>query len=73
MTSPQRKRFSVSLEPKDFKALKKLAESRKPKVTLQYLVEHAIQDLLERVENGMELRAELTGAGQPSDSARVAR
>ncbi|MGF7173179.1 hypothetical protein FHS63_000926 [Azospirillum doebereinerae] len=42
------KRFTVSLDPRDYEALRTLAEGHRPPLTLQYVVKVAVQDLLER-------------------------
>ena len=42
------KRFSVSLDEQDYKDLKALADNNKPYLSLQYVVQYAIQLFLER-------------------------
>lgn len=44
----QQKRFTVSVEFEDYEALRALAEGHRPPLTLQYVVNVAIKDLLER-------------------------
>lgn len=44
----QQKRFTVSLDSKDYEALRALAEGRRPPLTLQYVVSLAVKNLLER-------------------------
>jgi hypothetical protein len=51
MARKKLKRFSVSLSPDDYEALRKLADEHRPSLTLQYVVEYAIRLLLDRVEN----------------------
>jgi hypothetical protein len=45
------KRFSVSLTPEDHAALEKIARKHKPPLSLQYVVNWAVQALLERAED----------------------
>lgn len=49
-SKPPCKRFTVSLPRQDYDALKELATSQKPPLTLQYLVRYAIFDLLKKHE-----------------------
>lgn len=42
------KRFSVTLDVRDYRRLKALADEHRPPLTLQYVVNYAIQDLLAR-------------------------
>lgn len=42
------KRFTVSLDERDYEALTKLAEGHRPALTLKYVVNVAIKNLLER-------------------------
>jgi hypothetical protein len=44
-------RFSVSFPERDYQLLLRLAKKRRPPLTLQYLVEWAVQDLLRRVKD----------------------
>lgn len=46
-----RKSFTVRLEPEDYDRLKALAERRRPVLSLQYLVEYAIQRVLDRADD----------------------
>jgi hypothetical protein len=41
------KRFSISLETEDYQKLRTLADHQKPRLSLQYLVQYAVQRLLE--------------------------
>lgn len=45
------KRFSISVEEQDYRRLKALAESNKPRLSLQYVVNFAIQELLRRTDD----------------------
>lgn len=47
-SSPKHKRFTVSLDLGDYEALRALAEGHRPPLTLQYVVNVAVKDLLER-------------------------
>lgn len=47
-SKPMRKRFSVSLDLSDYKALQSLGAAQRPPLTQQYLVELAIKELLDR-------------------------
>ena len=58
------KRFSISVEEQDYRQLKVLAESRKPRLSLQYVVNFAIQELLRRADDP-QLRLAL---GNPLES-----
>jgi len=49
------RRFTVSLEAQDYDALLALAGRCRPRQTLQYMVEYAIQNLLRRVRKGQPL------------------
>lgn len=51
MNSRTFKRFSVSLDPHDYERLKDLANSCKPRLSLQYVVNYAIQELLKEADN----------------------
>jgi hypothetical protein len=42
------RRFTVSLDERDYKALRKLGESQKPPLNLQYLVRLAVRNLLDQ-------------------------
>lgn len=48
----ERKRFSVSLELPDYERLHRLAEGHRPQLSLQYMVEYAIQRMLSEVADG---------------------
>ena len=43
------KRFTVSLEPRDYDALRRFAESQRPPLSLQYVVRYALQEFLDQV------------------------
>lgn len=43
-----KKRFSVTLEEADYEALRALAEGHRPALSLQYVVNVAVKDLLEK-------------------------
>ena len=58
------KRFSISVDEQDYRRLKALAQSRKPKLSLQYVVNFAIQELLRRADDP-QLRLSL---GDPLES-----
>lgn len=45
------KRFSISLDEQDYRRLKTLVESSKPRLSLQYVVSFAIQELLRQVDD----------------------
>jgi len=45
------KRFTISVEQDDYKRLKALAQSAKPRLSLQYVVNFAIQEFLHRAED----------------------
>lgn len=49
--SQRPKRFTVSLGSGDYNALRALAEGHKPPLTLQYVVNVAVKDLLDRHES----------------------
>lgn len=44
----EQKRFTVSLDENDYEALTKLAEDHRPALTLKYVVNVAVKNLLER-------------------------
>lgn len=44
----QQKRFTVSLDNNDYEALRAIAESHRPPLKLQYVVNVAVKNLLER-------------------------
>lgn len=45
------KRFTVTVEADDYRRLKALAETHRPRLSLQYVVNFAIQRLLQQTEN----------------------
>lgn len=45
------KRFSVSLAADDYAALNSIASNHRPKLSLRYVVEYAIQQFLERAKD----------------------
>ena len=44
------KRFTISLDPGDYEALRKLAEAQRPPLPLQYVVRLAIRRFLDQPE-----------------------
>ena len=44
------KRFTVSLEPRAYDALRQVAESQRPPISLQYVVRYALEEFLDRHE-----------------------
>lgn len=44
----RQKRFTVSLASEDYEALRALAEGHRPSLSLQYVVNVAVKELLER-------------------------
>lgn len=46
--STRQKRFTVSLDPADYDALRVLAEGHKPPLKLQYVMGVAVRQLLDR-------------------------
>ena len=42
------KRFTVALDPADHAALRELGERQKPSVNLQYMIQLAVKELLDR-------------------------
>ena len=57
------KRFTVSLEPRDYEALRRVAESHRPPLSLQFIVRYALQEFLDRHE-GRQLTLKLKGEDQ---------
>lgn len=51
-TKPLMHRFSVSLREEDFEALRKLAEDREPRLTVNYAVQYAVRAFLDAAEGG---------------------
>ena len=45
------RRFSVSLNESDYERLRKLAEERRPALSLQYVTEYAVQMLLKSADD----------------------
>lgn len=50
-------RFSVSLNASDYERLRALAEKRRPALTLQYVIEYALQLLFKAAEDPKVARA----------------
>lgn len=48
MAEAQKKRFTVSIDAGDYDALRAVAEGHRPPLTLQYVVNVAVKNLLER-------------------------
>ena len=42
------KRFTVSLEPRAYDTLRKIAEPQRPPLSLQYVVRYALEEFLDR-------------------------
>lgn len=42
------KRFTVSLEPRAYDALRQVADSQRPPISLQYIVRYALEEFLDR-------------------------
>jgi len=51
-----RKRLTISFDQSDYDRLKELADSHRPRLTLQYVVEYAVQVLLERGQDPQFMR-----------------
>jgi hypothetical protein len=49
---PLMHRFSVSLREEDFEALRKLAEDREPRLTVNYAVQYAVRAFLDAAKGG---------------------
>jgi hypothetical protein len=64
-SSDRPRRFTVSVSPEDYEKLKELADSHKPRLTLQYVVNYAIRLLLEQAEDP-QLRLTLGNPTEPS-------
>lgn len=47
MQATQKKRFSVSLDMEDYKALKRMADAQKPPLSLQYLISYALNEFID--------------------------
>ena len=48
------KRFTVTLDKEDYDRLSKLADDHRPKLTLQYVVQYAVQLLLDTAESNQD-------------------
>ena len=49
MTKPEgKKRFTISLDASDYDALRVLADGHRPPISLQYVLNGAVKDLLEK-------------------------
>lgn len=46
MSKSDKKRFSVTLDDSDYEALKRIADSQKPPLSLQYVVAFALTDFI---------------------------
>lgn len=57
------RRFTVSLEPRDYDALRRIAESHRPPLSLQYVVRYALQEFLDH-HKGRQLTLKLRGDQQ---------
>ena len=57
------KRFTVSLEQQDYDSLHRIAQSQRPRLSLQYVVRYALQEFLDRYE-GRQLTLKLEGDEQ---------
>lgn len=57
------KRFTVSLEPRAYDALRRIAESQRPPLSLQYVVRYALEEFLDQQE-GRQLTLKLKGEEQ---------
>ena len=64
-----RKRFSITLDLRDYERLRELARKHKPRLTFQYVCQYAIQSLLERADDP-QFRLQF---GDPLDHARSKR
>jgi hypothetical protein len=53
------KRFTVSLEPAVYAELRRVAESHRPPLSLQYVVRYALQRFLDE-NKGKQLRLDLS-------------
>ena len=53
MTSrPQPKRFTVSLEARDYEQLRQIAQTHRPPLSLQYVVRYALKKLFDEHSDG---------------------
>lgn len=55
----QMRRFTVSLDPVNYAELRRIAESHRPPLSLQYVVQYALHRFLEE-HKGRQLMLELT-------------
>lgn len=55
---PQMKRFSVSLEPNEFAELRRIAQSSRPPLSLQFVARYALQGFLDE-HRGKQLQLPL--------------
>lgn len=51
MATRGKKRFSVTLDERDYEALRQIAESRKPPLSLQYVVSFALTEFISKQQN----------------------
>lgn len=66
-TSPTRKRFTVSVEVRDYEALLAVGQGHKPPLPLQYVINFALQRFLREVKDS-QLLLEL---GNPLPTGRA--
>ena len=45
------KRLTISVDDDDYQKLKSIAKQRKPKLSMQYVVEYAIQEFLSKADD----------------------
>lgn len=57
------KRFTVSLEPRAYEALRQIAQSQRPPLSLQYVMRYAVEEFLDR-HKGRQLTLKLKGENQ---------
>lgn len=60
------RRFSITLDEEDYERLRSLAYDHKPRLTMQYVAQYAIRQLLEKTADpqlALELRDPLTEEG----------
>ncbi|PJK27683.1 hypothetical protein [Minwuia thermotolerans] len=55
------KRFSVSVEREEYEALRHIAQSHRPPLSLQYVVRYALQEFLDKHE-GQQLMLKFKGS-----------
>ena len=63
LKSTEMRRFTVSLEPDNYEALRRIAESHRPPLSLQYVLRYAVQRFLDEQE-GKQLTLKLAGEEQ---------